>query len=100
MSINNRLSVAGRKLLLPLFLLGPLAACQPESVDLAESGQGATPLRARMLTAEQYANTIAGVFGGDIGAGILPPIPPMDRTDGLLASGAAFVGATSDQISQ
>jgi len=100
MSISNRPSAAGRRLVPPLLLLGSLAACQPESVDLAESSQGATPLRARMLTAGQYANTIAGVFGGDIGDSILPPIPPMHRTDGLLASSAAFVGVTSDQISQ
>ncbi|HAG71943.1 MAG TPA: hypothetical protein DCL66_07035, partial [Gammaproteobacteria bacterium] len=35
-----------------------------------------------------------------ISESILPPMPPMARTDGLLASGAAFAGVTSDQISQ
>ena len=56
--------------------------------------------RTRLLTGEQYANTIAQVFGEDISESILPPMPPMARTDGLLASGAAFAGVTSDQISQ
>ena len=52
------------------------------------------------MTGDQYSNTIAQVFGEDISASILPPIPPMARTDGLLASGAAYVGVTSDQVSQ
>ncbi|GIT20848.1 MAG: hypothetical protein CM1200mP40_05300 [Gammaproteobacteria bacterium] len=53
-----------------------------------------------MLTGEQFTNSIAAVFGEDIANSILPPIPPMTRIEGLLSSGAAFVGVTSDQISQ
>jgi hypothetical protein len=52
------------------------------------------------MTAEQFTNTIAHIFGNDIADAVLPPLPPLARTDGLLASGAAFVGVTSDQISQ
>lgn len=61
---------------------------------------GAGLARARLLTAEQYANTIAEVFGADISDSVIPPVPPLARTDGLLASSAAFVGLTSDQLSQ
>ena len=46
------------------------------------------------------SDTIAQVFGEDIADSVVPPLPPLARTDGLLASGAAFVGVTSDQISQ
>ena len=74
-----------------------LGACAER---VAEPGGSASPLRVRLLTAEQYTNTIAQVFGEDIAASIVAPLPPLARTDGLLASGAAFVGVTSDQISQ
>ncbi len=90
--ILRRLAV----LCLALLLLG---CDQPIQQD-ESTGQSATPLRARLLTAAQYSNMIAQVFGSDVSASILPPIPPMDRTDGMLASGAAFVGVTSDQVSQ
>ena len=52
------------------------------------------------MTGEQYTNTIAQIFGADISNAVAPPLPPLARTDGLLSSGAAFVGVTSDQVQQ
>jgi hypothetical protein len=52
------------------------------------------------MTGQQYSNTIAQIFGSDISNSVAPPLPPLARTDGLLASGATFVGVTSDQIQQ
>jgi len=74
-----------------------LVACggKPEPED-----SSASPLRARLLTGEQYHNAIAAVFGSDVAEAVIPPMPPMQRTDGLLASGAATAGLTSDQVSQ
>ena len=77
-----------------------LVACEDNISELAEPEDSASLLRTRLLTAEQFTNSIAAVFGEDIANSILPPIPPMTRIDGLLSSGAAFVGVTSDQISQ
>ena len=74
-----------------------LAAC---SGGTAESENSASPLRVRLMTGQQYSNTIARVFGADISDSVAPPLPPLTRTDGLLASGAAFIGVTSDQIQQ
>ncbi|MDH5311698.1 MAG: DUF1592 domain-containing protein, partial [Gammaproteobacteria bacterium] len=74
-----------------------IAAC---SQGPAEPEDSASPLRARLLTGAQYANTISHVFGPDIAASVIAPLPPLARTDGLLASGAASVGVTSDQIQQ
>jgi len=74
-----------------------LAACAPEP---AEPPDSATPLRMRLMTGEQYLNTIAFVFGPDVSASLVAPLPPLARTDGLLASGASSVGVTSDQIQQ
>lgn len=83
--------------LIAVLLLG---ACAEAPQQPVEPEDASSPLRTRLLTGEQYANTIAQVFGQDIADSIIPPIPPMTRTDGLLASGAAFVGVTSDQLSQ
>lgn len=98
----SRSALGSRGVLLTGVLLAglftaPGCSPEPESVEPADS---ASEPRVRLLTGAQYANTIAQVFGTDISAGVLPPMPPMSRRDGLLASGAASVGLTSDQISQ
>jgi hypothetical protein len=74
-----------------------LVSCSQEAAAPVE---GASPLRVRLLTGEQYSNMIASVFGEDVAAAVNPPLPPLARTDGLLAGGASAVGVTSDQISQ
>lgn len=73
------------------------SGCEPE---VSEPELSASPLRVRLMSGEQYSNTIANIFGADISASVVAPLPPLARTDGLLASGAAFVGVTSDQIQQ
>jgi len=74
-----------------------LAGCSSGS---AEPEDSASLLRVRLMSGQQYSNTIAQIFGVDISDSVLAPLPPLARTDGLLASGAAFVGVTSDQIQQ
>lgn len=59
-----------------------------------------SPLRARLMSGSQYSQTIANIFGEDISAAVPAPLPPMTRTDGLLATGAASIGMTSDQLGQ
>src|SRR5690606_16878218 len=54
----------------------------------------------RLMTAEQYTNSLGTVFGEDIADSVPAPLPPTPRTDGLLASGAAGVGVNSDQLGQ
>ncbi|MCG8413567.1 MAG: DUF1595 domain-containing protein, partial [Pseudomonadales bacterium] len=77
-----------------------LVGCGQQNVETFEPADSGSLVRTRLLTDTQYSNTITHIFGADISDSVLPPIPPMERTDGLLASGAAFVGVTSDQISQ
>ena len=84
-----------------LGLLGALALL----AGCSDGGDAALPdggsaQRARLLTAEQYRNSIAAVFGADIADSVLSPMPPLSRTAGLRANGAAAVGLTSDQLSQ
>lgn len=74
-----------------------VASCAPE---MGAPENSASPLRVRLMSAAQYSNTLEHVFGKDVSDSVLPPLPPFTRTDGLLASGAAFVGVTSDQAQQ
>lgn len=91
------LSIRTFQLLLALAAGLLLAACAPAPEEGAEVSSAA---RTRLLTNQQYTNAIAQVFGSDVAASVIPPMPPMQRTDGLLASGAASAGLTSDQLSQ
>lgn len=74
-----------------------ISGCTPTPMEPEGS---ASVLRIRLLTGAQYTNTLAYVFGQDIADSITPPLPPLARTEGLLAVSAASVGLTSDQISQ
>ena len=107
-------SVCGSRSLFSRALLGSaagfaallsLSACsQPanhaaasSSAPVASTSTG-TVARVRLMTGEQYANTIADIFGSDIKAGT--PFAPLRRTDGLLAAGAASAGVTAGQMMQ
>src|SRR5579885_1287840 len=71
------------------------SAATPAAYETGPADAASLP-RARLLTAQQYANIIRDVFGADIRAGT--PIPPMRRTDGLLEISSASVGVTAGQI--
>jgi hypothetical protein len=89
-------ALAALLLSLSLLLLGGCGA----GSDAGDDALAASQPRVRLLTAQQYSNSIAQVFGEDVGASVIAPLPPLPRTDGLLANGAAFVAPTSDQVSQ
>ncbi len=55
-----------------------------------------TPPRVRVITTQQYLNTIENVFGSSVEMDI--KFPPLRRMDGLLANGAALAGVTSGKI--
>ena len=61
------------------------AAPVPEALQLFSS-----PARHRLMSAAQYNNTIAHIFGSDIAANA--QFAPLQRTDGLLALGASTAG--------
>lgn len=56
---------------------------------------GTTP-RVRIMTTQQYLNTVANVFGSSVDMEM--KFPPLRRTDGLLANGAALAGVTAGKI--
>ncbi len=74
-----------------------LAAC---SGGTGEPQTNGSPLRMRLMTGRQYSNTIAYIFGDDISAAVPAPLPPLTRTAGLLASGAASIGVTPDELQE
>ena len=56
------------------------------------------PQRVRLMTQEQYTNSLAYIFGPDLR--VDTRFAPMRRTEGLLANGAAFAGVTAAQLEQ
>jgi hypothetical protein len=74
-----------------------LASCSLGSDEPENSG---SPLRLRLMTDKQYSNTIGYIFGADVSNAVPSPLPPLTRTSGLLALGAASIGVTSDQLQQ
>jgi hypothetical protein len=55
-----------------------------------------SPARVRLMTGAQFANSISHVFGPSIDVG--SAFAPVQRTDGLLALGAALVSVTIGQM--
>jgi hypothetical protein len=75
-----------------------LAGCsKPAAVLPKDSG---SPLRVRLMSGSEYTETVANLFGQDIADAVPSPLPPMHRTGGLLASGAAGAGITADGVAR
>lgn len=58
----------------------------------------ATPARMRLISQEQYFNSLGYVFGPDIR--VSSHFAPFRRTDGLLAGGSATAGVTVSQMQE
>src|SRR6185312_8829200 len=56
-----------------------------------------SPLRFRLITSEQYLNTLTAIFGPDFGT-IETRFSPMTRTDGLLENGAAVADVNEGKM--
>lgn len=75
-----------------------LSGCsQSVPPEVAAAYEG-TPMRVRRMSQEQYANSIAYIFGRDIDVGT--PFAPLPRTDGLIAAGASKAGVTAGELQQ
>ncbi|HEY0942232.1 MAG TPA: DUF1588 domain-containing protein [Steroidobacter sp.] len=80
--------LGGASALSVLLLAGCAGKSEPENPG--------TPPRVRVITTQQYLNTIENVFGSSVVMDM--KFPPLRRTDGLLANGAALAGVTSSKI--
>jgi hypothetical protein len=70
-----------------------LAGCSPREPD----SLGTEP-RVRLVTADQYINSLRYIFGSGIELRV--EFPPFERTDGLLGNSAAVAGISSSQMEQ
>ncbi len=98
----------------PSFKIAIAAVCMTAGVGLAGCGatEGETaappapvfmagenisfPAQRRLISEQQYLNTIANIFGKDIE--VIAQFAPMQRTEGLLALGAPNAGVPSGEL--
>lgn len=88
MRVKSCIRALGTVALTSLLLAGCAGKDEPENPG--------TPPRVRVITTQQYLNTVANVFGSSVSMDM--KFPPLRRTDGLLANGAALAGVTAGKI--
>ncbi len=89
-----------------LMLGAVLAGCSVSESSNAPAGaqlsalppgiSASSPAQRRLITEQQYLNTVANIFGNDIE--VIAQFAPMQRTDGLLALGASKAGVPSGEL--
>jgi hypothetical protein len=72
------------------------ATAQETQAPIQEPQDTGSLNRLRLLTEEQYLNTIRYVFGPDVAPE--PHFPPAQRRDGLVALGSSITGVTTTQL--
>lgn len=76
---------------------GVAAAAPAASVETSKEPAGDGSLRRlRLMTTEQYLNTVGYIFGSDVRPDI--HFAPVQRTDGLLQVGTSSAGVTDSQL--
>ncbi len=78
---------------LSLLTLGVLASCSP--ADPEPESSGTLPLT-KLITAEQYSNSLAYIFGSGIDTQV--QFAPVARNEGLLANSLATAGVSVGQV--
>jgi hypothetical protein len=85
-----------RNLGLCLLALAPLA--RPAAYAQAEPADASSAARVRLISQDQYFNSLAYIFGPDVA--VATHFAPFRRTDGLLAIGGASAGVTLGQMQE
>ncbi len=83
---------------LGLCAFGLLAPVGLAAVNDTEPADAASPVRVRLISQEQYFNSLAYLFGPDIA--VAAHFAPFRRTDGLFAIGSASAGVTLGQMQE
>jgi hypothetical protein len=86
--VKSCIRALGGVALTSLLLAGCAGKDEPENPG--------TPPRVRIITTQQYLNTVSNVFGSSVSLEL--KFPPLRRTDGLLSNGAALAGVTAGKI--
>ncbi|WP_262696452.1 DUF1592 domain-containing protein [Kordiimonas aquimaris] len=85
-----------RRTMVYLLVAATLVGCS-ESGPAEPETQGAQP-RMRLVTTDQYVNTLMYVFGSSVHT--QGEFSPAERTEGLLANGAAVAGVSASLLEQ
>jgi hypothetical protein len=81
-----------------ILALAVLGGCSSEPEGAAEPATSGSPLRAKLVTAEQYRNTLEYIFGPSIDVRV--QFAPPQRREGLIANGASSAGLSATQVEQ
>jgi hypothetical protein len=79
-------------------MLGLLVAFFLAACSMGEPESPGTEPRLRLVTADQYVNSLRYIFGAGIDLRV--EFPPFERTNGLLGNSAAVAGISSSQMEQ
>ncbi|HWK74301.1 MAG TPA: DUF1592 domain-containing protein [Povalibacter sp.] len=79
-------------------LAGVLAVLALSGCSPSEPQSSGTEPRISLVTTDQYLNSLRYIFGSGIELQV--QFPPFERTEGLLANGAAIAGISSSQLEQ
>jgi hypothetical protein len=92
------IAVSGALFLAAAIVAPAHSAGDPSSPAAAPADVATSLPRVRLLSQEQYFNSLGYVFGPDIS--ISAHFTPFRRTDGLVETGASVAGVTSGQIDE
>jgi hypothetical protein len=76
-----------------ILVLSALVACSPSEPEVEFTG---TPARTKLITAEQYSNTLGYIFGPGIDTRV--QFAPVPREEGLLSNSLATAGVSVGQV--
>ena len=93
-------ALIGGLILAAAAFLSPARAAEDPSAKSGALASGTAPSlpRVRLLSQEQYFNSLGYIFGPDIS--VAAHFTPFRRTDGLVEAGASVAGVTSGQIDE
>ena len=75
-----------------------LAGCSGGPGNPAEPETAGSPLRAKLVTTQQYKNSLAYIFGPSVDVRV--QFAPPQRREGLIANGASSAGLSAAQVEQ
>ncbi len=81
-----------------LLALAVIGGCSGGTGNPAEPDTAGSPLRARLVTTEQYTNSLSYIFGPSVDVRV--QFAPAQRREGLIANGAANAGLSETQVEQ
>ena len=96
--MHHQVARIGLRFAQGLLALFVLAGCSGGTGGSAEPETAGSPLRAKLVTTDQYKNTLAYIFGPSVDVRV--QFAPPQRREGLIANGASSAGLSAAQVEQ